>query len=102
MNRDEVAALSDTLNIAALREYRAAVGRETRANVTGLTPEMFKQKVAPARLQQVMDEGAVVAEARGIVDYWGRRTLAELLLMPPTRHNLVHLNEALRLKQKRQ
>jgi len=43
----------------------------------------------------------VVEAARGIVEYWGRRTLAELLLALPTRHNLVHLNESLRLKQKR-
>ncbi|MBN1305535.1 MAG: hypothetical protein JXA13_13940 [Anaerolineales bacterium] len=27
--------------------------------------------------------------------------LAGFLLMPPTRHNLVHLNEALRLKKRR-
>ncbi|HNT73548.1 MAG TPA: DinB family protein [Anaerolineae bacterium] len=101
MTKDEVAALSEALDLAALREYRAAVGRETRANVTGLAPEAFKQKVDPARLRQVMEEGAVVEAARGIVDYWSRRTLAELLLMPPTRHNLVHLNESLRLKQKR-
>jgi hypothetical protein len=101
MTKDEVAALSKALDIAALRKYRLVVGRETRANVIGLAPEMFKQKVDLARLQHVMDESAVVEAARGIVEYWGRRTLAELLLMPPTRHNLVHLNESLRLKQKR-
>ena len=101
MTKDEVAALSEALDITALREYRLAVGRETRENVTGLPLETFKQKVEPAHLQQVLDEGAVVEAARGIIDYWGRRTYAELLLMPPTRHNLVHLNEALRLKQKR-
>lgn len=102
MTKDEVAALSAALDLAVLREYRVAVGRETRANVTGLAPEMFRQKVEPARLQQVLDQGAVVEAARGIVEYWGRRTLAELLLMPPTRHNLVHLNMALRLKERRQ
>lgn len=101
MTQAEVAALSAALDVTALREYRAAVGRETRESVTGLAPEAFKQMVAPARLQQVLDEGAVLEAARGIVEYWGRRTLAELLLMPPTRHNLVHLNEALRLKEKR-
>jgi hypothetical protein len=36
----------------------------------------------------------------GIVDYWGSRTIAGLLLMPPTRHNFTHLNEARMLKQK--
>jgi hypothetical protein len=52
-------------------------------------------------LQQVLDEGAVVQEAQGLLDYWGGLNIAGLLLMPPTRHNFVHLNEALRIKQKR-
>jgi hypothetical protein len=45
-----------------------------------------------------MDEGAVVPAAHGIADYWASRNIAGLLLMPATRHNLIHLNEALRLK----
>jgi hypothetical protein len=44
----------------------------------------------------------VVEAAAGLLDYWGRRTIAGLLLMPATRHNIVHLNEAARIKQKRQ
>jgi hypothetical protein len=48
----------------------------------------------------VQDERAVLEAASDITDYWGKRTIAGLLLMPATRHNLVHLNEALRLKQK--
>ncbi len=102
MNKAEVTALSAALDLAALREYRVAVGRETRDIVTTTPVETLKQKVAPARLQQLLDEGAVVEAAHGIITYWSKRTLAELLLMPPTRHNLVHLNEAERLKQKRQ
>ena len=46
------------------------------------------------------DEGAVVEGARGLLDYWGGLTIAGLLLMPPTRHNFVHLNEAWMLKGK--
>ena len=48
-----------------------------------------------------MAEGAVAKEARDLIDYWGKRRIAGLLLMPATRHNLVHLNEALRLKRRR-
>ena len=33
-----------------------------------------------------------------LVEYWGTRTLAGLILMPATRHPLVHLNEAMRIK----
>ena len=102
MDETGVANFSNAIDIEALRAYRLAVGSRTREIVKQLQPGELKQKVDPSRLQKVMDEGAVVEEARGIVDYWGKRNIAELLLMPATRHNLIHLNEALQLKRRRQ
>jgi hypothetical protein len=102
MDERGVAALSATIDVEALRAYRVAVGRGTREMVQQLGPEALKQKVEPSRLQQVLDEGAVVEAARGIVDYWSKRNIAGLLLMPATRHHLTHLNEAFRLKRRRQ
>jgi len=101
MTEDAVADLSAAINIEALRAYRLAVGRRTRKIVQQLQPEELKQKVDPVRLQRVMEEGALVEAASSIRDYWSKRTIAGLLLMPPTRHNFVHLNEALRLKKRR-
>jgi hypothetical protein len=49
-----------------------------------------------------MESGALVESAHGIAEYWSKRDIAGLLLMPATRHNLVHLNEALNLKRRRQ
>lgn len=43
-------------------------------------------------------EGAVIDEARWLIEYWSRRKIAGLLLMPPTRHNFVHLNKSMRIK----
>ncbi|MCK4899059.1 MAG: hypothetical protein KAS38_09795, partial [Anaerolineales bacterium] len=102
MSEEGVANLSRTIDIKGLREYRLTVGRGTRQIVKQLQPEDLKQKVDPARLQNVMEEGAVVEAASGLIDYWSKRNIAGLLLMPATRHNLVHLNEALRLKGRRQ
>jgi hypothetical protein len=99
MDRVGLANFSDALDMDALRNYRLAVGRRTREIVKLLQPEDLKRKVEASRLQQVIREGAVVQSARGIVDYWSKRNVAGLLLMPATRHNLIHLNEALRLKQ---
>ncbi len=98
MTAEEIVRLSDALDISALREYRVAVGRRTREIVRQLCPGDLKKKPAPERLQQILDEGAVVPEARWLVDYWGGRTSGGLLMMPATRHPFVHLNEALRLK----
>jgi DinB superfamily len=95
-----VADLSAALDLEALRLYRLAVGRQTRQIVMQLPPAALKRKVEPARLQQLLDEGAVVDAAHGLIDYWGNLNLGGLLLMPPTRHNFVHLNEALKVKKK--
>jgi hypothetical protein len=96
-----VEELSASIDIEKLRDYRVAVGRRTRSIVAKIPSEELKSKVEPSRLQRVLDEGAVVEAARDLIEYWGRRDIAGLLLMPATRHNLVHLNESLKIKRKR-
>lgn len=97
MNEEEIEALSKSIDMKALREYRLAVGRKTRNIIKSLKPEDLKRKIEPSRLQRILDEGAVLEESRGLIDYWGKKTYSGLLLMPATRHNLVHLNESVRL-----
>jgi hypothetical protein len=101
MDEADVVHFSKAIDIQALRAYRSAVGCRTREIVQGLQPEELKQKVEPSRVQRVRDEGGVVEAAEGILEYWSRRNAAGLLLMPATRHNLIHLTEALQLKRKR-
>lgn len=72
----------------------------TRQIVQQLKVEDLRRKADPSRLERIHQEGAVLEAAWGIAEYWGRSTVAGLLLMPATRHNMVHLNEALRLKSK--
>jgi hypothetical protein len=101
MDEKNVSELSAKIDIASLRAYRLAVGLRTREIVFGLQADDLNQKVDPMHLQRVLDEGAVIEEARDLIEYWGKRTIAGLLLMPPTRHNFVHLNEAAALKRRR-
>ena len=91
--------MSAAIDVAALRAYRLAVGRRTRQVIAGLSPDDLKRKVDPARLQRLVDEGAVLPSAGDLLDYWGGLTIAGLLLMPATRHPFVHWNEALRIKE---
>jgi hypothetical protein len=95
-----VTVLSAQIDISQLRAYRQAVARRTREIVRKLKPDELRQKADPARLQRTLDEGALLPEAIEILNYWSKRTIAGLLLMPPTRHNFLHLNEALRIRQK--
>jgi hypothetical protein len=100
MDEADVTALSRAIDIEALKTYRLSVGCATREAVSFLTPDDVRQKVSLARLQGLLDDGSVPAEAMGLIEYWGNLTIAGLLLMPPTRHCLVHLNEALKVKKK--
>ena len=60
-----------------------SVGQSTREIVRQIELEEFKQKV--------MEESALLPEAIDILNYWSKRTITGLLLMPPTRHNVLHL-----------
>jgi hypothetical protein len=100
MDDADVTKLSQSIDIYALKTYRLSVGSATRKAVLALTPDDVQQKVSPARLQSLLDNGSVPPEATGLIEYWGNLTIAGLLLMPPTRHCLVHLNEALKIKKK--
>ena len=100
MDPASLQTLSQGINVRALKTYRVAVGRRTREIVKKLKAEDFKKPVHPARIQRVLEEGAVTLDAMEIVNYWGKKTIAGLLLMPPTRHCVLHLNEALKIRKK--
>ncbi len=101
MDKASLKELSSQIGLQALRDYRVAVGCRTREIVAELKPADLEQKVDPARIQRVMDEGALTEPSKGIADYWSKRDIAGLLLMPASRHNLVHLNKALKLKKRK-
>lgn len=100
MDDADVSELSQAIDIDALKKYRLAVGRSTREAVKALELDELERKVEPARLQELLEDGSVVEAASDLLTYWGSLTMAGLLLMPPTRHNFVHLNEALKIKKK--
>jgi len=101
MSDEQMLYLSEEIDLPTLRNYRVAVGRRTRQIVGQLEAPNLKKRVDPKRIQRVLDEGAILEAARGVTDYWSKRDMAGLLLMPASRHNLVHLGEALKLKKRK-
>ena len=100
MSAADITALSAQIDLSALRAYRFAVGQRTREIVQQVTAEELRQGVEVERIARVKAEGAVVPAAYGVVEYWGRHTKGNLLLIPATRHSFTHLNEAGRVRQK--
>jgi hypothetical protein len=95
-----LAAFNASVDIGGLLGYRAAVTLRTREIVRALQPGDFARKVAPERIQRVADEHAVAPADVWLLKYWGGRTTAGLLLMPATRHPLMHLDEIVKLRKK--
>jgi len=90
----EVAALSESLDVAAVRAYRAAVGRRTRAVVADLTPARLDALVPPERLERAAAEGLLGRRADAVTAGWRGRRVAYFLMAAAGNHNLYHLGEA--------
>lgn len=70
--------------------------------IKNLEPSDLKRKIEAIRLQRILDESGVLKVEGSIwlIDFWGKKNVAGILLMPVTRHHIVHINECMKLKQK--
>lgn len=102
LNEEEILEFSKSITMKELKNYRIAVGKKTQEIVKKLTYEDMKKKFDKAQLKRIIDEGAVldVEASKWLIDFWGKKNVAGILLMPGTRHHLVHLNESFRAKKK--
>lgn len=103
MTSEEILEFSKDINMEELRNYRLAVGRKTDEIIKKLTFTDLKRKMETKGLQRILEEGAVlnVESANWLIDFWGKKNVAGILLMPATRHNLVHINESMEAKRKK-
>ncbi|WP_313800832.1 DinB family protein [Cytobacillus sp.] len=99
---EDIATLSSTIDFDSLLAYREAVGRQTRKIISTMEVGQFKKKVDHSRIRRLFEENAILLESQWLADYWSKKTIAGLLLMPATRHNFLHLNKCIRIKEKLQ
>lgn len=97
---DEIMDLSRQLNIEKLIAYRNAVGCRTRDIVQAFSAEDMKRKVSAQGLGVIKQAGGVTTQEDSLwlLDFWGKKDVAGLLLMPPTRHVIGHLNDCCKWK----
>jgi len=102
LNTDEILNFSKKVSIENLKAYRNAVGTETREIVKELDFRASKRKVSQEGIRRICELGAVVKDERAfwLIDFWGRKNAAGILLMPCTRHHLVHINESLEARNR--
>jgi len=101
MSANEIMEFSKVINMQELKNYRIQVGRRTRDIIKNLSTVDMKRKFDKYRLQRILDEGAVldVEASNWLIDFWERKNVSGIILMPVTRHQVVHINESLSAKR---
>lgn len=102
MTDDEIMEFSGSVKVQELLNYRVEVGKRTRTILAQLTTKDYKRKVNKSSLDRILIEGGVTSQEGSIwlLDFWGKKDIAGIILMPITRHQLVHLNDIEQLKKK--
>jgi len=100
MTEKDITLLSSEIDFHSLLAYRKAVCKRTREVVSSLPPGQCIEKIDPPRIERLFEENAVSQNSRWLADYWSKKSVAGLLLMPGTRHNFLHLNKCIRIKDK--
>ncbi|TLG76711.1 DinB family protein [Culicoidibacter larvae] len=100
MTKEEMVTFSEPLNIEALLAYRNAVCTQTRAILQTLSASDMKQPVSASGTERVLSEGGVTEhpDLIWLQDFWGKKDIAGILLLPITRHQSVHWNDAAKIK----
>lgn len=102
MTDEEIMRLSRQIDYFQLMEYRNAVGKQTLTMLESLTFEDLSNKVRKADVEKLVETGSVSThpDAIWLLDFWGKKDVLGLLLMPVLRHPFVHLFDNLRLYEK--
>jgi hypothetical protein len=98
MTDEQVDALSSAVDLAALRAYRDAVGRATRAWAADLDLAALDTPVADAGRRSAA-AGAFGAGAGWITDFWDGRTRGWFLGWLGVGHHYMHLAECIHIAQ---
>jgi hypothetical protein len=102
MTDGEILSFSFVIDKQALQDYRDAVGRRVREVIAGLTSDDLKRKFTKSQVDRILEEGGVLTHPDSVwlLDFWGKKNVAGILLLPITRHQMGHLNDCLKLKEK--
>lgn len=102
IERDKLVEFSTVLDINQLKNYITDVLTNTNNIIKDMSYEDSKTKVSDDRKAELVKLHTVSdnENAFWLVDYWCKKTYAGLLLMPFSRHQMLHLDGCLRIVNK--
>jgi hypothetical protein len=100
--RDGLIEFSQALDLKQLKEYIVAVMANTNEIISGINFLDSKTKISADQRAKVINSNAVSTDesAFWLVDYWCSKTYTGLMLMPFSRHIMLHLDGCLRIMNK--
>jgi hypothetical protein len=62
----------------------------------------MKRKMEKEQLKKIKKNGGLIDDQKSIwlLDYWGRKNVLGLIMVPITRHQTMHLNDSFNVKEK--
>jgi hypothetical protein len=102
MTCSEMESFNKAIIIKELKDYRVKVGKSTQKIIKAIEFSDVKRKVEKEQLEKIKQNGGVTDDQKSIwlLDFWGRKNMLGLINMPITRHQIVHLNDCFKIKQK--
>ncbi|MBN9386702.1 MAG: DinB family protein [Chloroflexi bacterium] len=101
LSLDEIIEFSQRICTRELLYYREDVALRSREILQHMKPADMKRKVTAGNIARIRAEGGVTGQAGSswLLDFWGRKDMAGIILMPLTRHQALHLNACYKWKQ---
>jgi len=102
MAYSDIEIFNKNICIKELKEYRIKVGKSTKKIIENITFNDIKRKVEKEQLEKIRKNGGVINDPKSIclLDFWTRKNVLGLIMMPITRHQIVHLNDCFKIKLK--
>ena len=93
LTKEEIKKFAKNINIKKLKYYSDKISKNTIYLIKRLKAEDIKRKINKINLEKIINGCEVTKDNLWLIDYWGKKDIAGLLLMPLSRHIIVHLNQ---------
>jgi len=102
MKYSDIEILNKNICIKELNEYRIKVGKSTKKIIENIIFNDIKRKAEKEQLEKIKKNGGVINDPKStcLLDFWSRKNVLGLIMMPITRHQIVHLNDCFKIKLK--
>ena len=93
LTKEEIKKFAKNINIKKLKYYSDKISKNTINLIKRLKAEDIKRKINKINLEKIINGCGVTKDNLWLIDYWSKKDIAGLLLMPLSRHIIVHLNQ---------